>query len=129
MTAAIPTRALRGAVLGLGMIGRHHARLLQGSPEVDFAGAVDPDGDRYGSVHDPGKVFTSIEELPDVDFAIVAVPTESHLDAVRALAARGAHLLVEKPLAATTAEAPRTSRWTTRVWNARPRSSISWAKE
>ena len=73
MTAAIPRQALRGAVLGLGMIGRHHARLLQTSP--------------------------------DVDFAIVAVPTENHLDAVRTMAARGAHLLIEKPLASTTEEA------------------------
>ena len=55
MTAAIPTRALRGAVLGLGMIGRHHARLLQASPDVDFAGAVDPGGDRFGAVHDPAQ--------------------------------------------------------------------------
>jgi UDP-N-acetylglucosamine 3-dehydrogenase len=105
VTAAIPTRALRGAVLGLGMIGRHHARLLQASPDVDFAGAVDPDGDRYRAVHDRGKVFASIDELGELDFAIVAVPTELHVEAVRALAARGAHLLVEKPLAATTAEA------------------------
>src|SRR3954471_10416407 len=87
------------------MIGRHHARLLQASPDVDFAGAVDPDGDRYRAVHDPGKVFASIDELGELDFAIVAVPTELHVEAVRALAARGAHLLVEKPLAATTAEA------------------------
>ena len=105
MTAAIPTRALRGAVLGLGMIGRHHARLLQASPDVDFTGAVDPDGDRYGAVHDGAQVFPSVDDLPEVDFAIVAVPTEGHLDAVRALAARGAHLLVEKPLAATAGEA------------------------
>ena len=104
MAAAIPTRALRGAVLGLGMIGRHHARLLQASPEVEFAGAVDPDGDRFGAVHDPAKVFASIDELPELDFAIVAVPTENHLEAVRVLAARGVHLLVEKPLAATIAE-------------------------
>jgi UDP-N-acetylglucosamine 3-dehydrogenase len=105
VTAAIPTRALRGAVLGLGMIGRHHARLLQASPEVEFAGAVDPDGDRFGAVHDEAKIFASLDDLPEVDFAIVAVPTEAHLAAVRALAARGAHLLVEKPLAATSAEA------------------------
>jgi UDP-N-acetylglucosamine 3-dehydrogenase len=105
VTAAISTRALRGAVLGLGMIGRHHARLLQASPDVDFVGAVDPDGDRYGAVHDPARVFGSIDELPELDFAIVAVPTETHLEAVRALAPRGAHLLIEKPLAATTAEA------------------------
>ena len=105
MTAATPTRALRGAVLGLGMIGRHHARLLQASPGVEFVGAVDPGGDRFGAVHDPSKVFASIDALAEVDFAIVAVPTEGHLDAVRAMAARGAHLLIEKPLAATTAEA------------------------
>jgi predicted dehydrogenase len=104
VTAANPTRALRGAVLGLGMIGRHHARLLQASPEVEFAGAVDPDGDRYGAVHDPAKVFAAVGDLPDIDFAIVAVPTEYHLDAVRTVAAIGAHMLIEKPLAATTTE-------------------------
>jgi predicted dehydrogenase len=105
VTAAIPTHALRGAVLGLGMIGRHHARLLQASPDVEFVGAVDPDGDRFGAVHDPARVFASLDALPAVDFAIVAVPTEGHLEAVRALTARGVHLLVEKPLASTTAEA------------------------
>jgi UDP-N-acetylglucosamine 3-dehydrogenase len=105
VTAATPTRALRGAVLGLGMIGRHHARLLQASPDVEFAGAVDPDGDRFGAVHDPGLVFASLDALPEVDFAIVAVPTEGHLEAVRALAAHGVHLLIEKPLAATEPEA------------------------
>src|SRR5689334_16063057 len=87
------------------MIGRHHARLLQTSPEVDFVGAVDPDGDRFGAVHDPAKVYATPDELPAVDFAIVAVPTEGHLDAVRAMAARRAHLLIEKPLAATSPEA------------------------
>jgi UDP-N-acetylglucosamine 3-dehydrogenase len=105
VTAAIPRQALRGAVLGLGMIGRHHARLLQTSPDVDFVGAVDPGGDRFGAVHDPAKVYAAPQDLPEVDFAIVAVPTETHLDAVRTMAARGAHLLIEKPLAATSAEA------------------------
>ena len=105
MAAAIPTRALRGAVLGLGLIGRHHARLLQASTDVEFVGAVDPAGDRFGAVHDPTKVFAAIDDLPEIDFAIVAVPTENHLHAVRAVAARGAHMLIEKPLAATTEEA------------------------
>ncbi len=99
--------ALRGAVLGLGMIGRHHARLLQASPRVDFAGAADPGGDRFGAVGDPRLVFASLGALlaaGPVDFAIVAVPTEEHLPAVRELAAAGIHVLVEKPLAATGAE-------------------------
>jgi UDP-N-acetylglucosamine 3-dehydrogenase len=101
---------LRGAVLGLGMIGRHHARILQSDPAMRFAGAVDPGGDRFDAVRDRGLVFAGIADLlaaPDgpPDFAVVAVPTEEHLPAVRELAAAGVHVLVEKPLAATADEA------------------------
>jgi predicted dehydrogenase len=95
----------RGAVIGLGMIGRHHARLLQASDRVGFAGAVDPGGDRFRAVHQPELVLDSIAELLDrgpLQFAIVAVPTERHLPAVRELAAAGVSMLIEKPLAATT---------------------------
>jgi UDP-N-acetylglucosamine 3-dehydrogenase len=102
-----PSTPLRGAVLGLGMIGRHHARLLQTFPRVGFAGAVDPAGDRFGVVHDRDLVFGDLDALLRTgvpDFAIVAVPTEEHVAVVRALAARGVHLLVEKPLAATATE-------------------------
>ncbi|HEU4974343.1 MAG TPA: Gfo/Idh/MocA family oxidoreductase [Baekduia sp.] len=98
----------RGALIGLGMIGRHHARLLQASDRVDFAGAVDPTGDRFGAVRDPERVFATAPDLlaaGPVDFAIVAVPTEFHLAAVRELAAAGVSVLVEKPLAATSDEA------------------------
>jgi predicted dehydrogenase len=99
---------LTAAVLGLGMIGRHHARLLQGMPGVRFAGAVEPGGDRFGAIHDSSLVHASIDDLLATgapDFAIVAVPTDEHLPAVRRLAAAGVHLLVEKPLAATADEA------------------------
>jgi len=100
--------ALRGAVLGLGMIGRHHARLLQASAHVEFAGAVDPGGDRFGMVQDPALLFATVEELlaaGPVDFAIVAVPTQEHFPATCTLAAAGVSVLVEKPLAATADEA------------------------
>jgi UDP-N-acetylglucosamine 3-dehydrogenase len=101
---------LRGAVLGLGMIGRHHARILQSNSVMRFAGAVDPGGDRFSAVRDQALVFGSIDELLGApggapDFAVVAVPTEEHLPAVRGLAAAGVHVLVEKPLAATADEA------------------------
>jgi UDP-N-acetylglucosamine 3-dehydrogenase len=94
-----------GAVIGLGMIGRHHARLLQVSERVQFAGAVDPGGDRFRAVHQPELVLDSVAALLDrgpVDFAIVAVPTELHLPVARELAAAGVSMLIEKPLAATT---------------------------
>jgi predicted dehydrogenase len=94
-----------GAVIGLGMIGRHHARLLQTSERVQFAGAVDPGGDRFRAVHQPELVFDSVAALlahGPLEFAIVAVPTELHLPVARELAAAGVSLLIEKPLAATT---------------------------
>ena len=75
------TRPLRGAVLGLGMIGRHHARLLQSTPRVSFAGAVDPAGDRFGVVHDRALVYADLDSLLRAgapDFAIVAVPNTDH---------------------------------------------------
>ncbi len=104
----INRRPLRAAVLGLGMMGRHHARLLQTTPRVAFAGAVDPGGDAHGAVRDAGLVYDSLEALlaaGPVDFAVVAVPTDEHLPAVRALAAAGVHALVEKPLAGTAQDA------------------------
>src|ERR1700749_2423152 len=93
---------LRGAVIGLGMIGRHHARLLQGAERVKFAGAVDPAGDRYRSVHDPSRVFDSVSALladGPLDLAVVAVPTDAHLTVARELMAAGVSVLIEKPLA------------------------------
>ncbi|MDQ6776590.1 MAG: Gfo/Idh/MocA family oxidoreductase [Actinomycetota bacterium] len=96
---------LHGAVIGLGMIGRHHARLLQDSERVKFAGAVDPGGDRFRAVHQPELVLDSVATLLErgpLDFAIVAVPTELHLSVARELAAASVSLLIEKPLAATT---------------------------
>src|SRR5450432_570577 len=95
-------RVRRGAVIGLGMIGRHHARLLQSSERVQFAGAVDPGGDRYRAVHDPALVFGSVDQLlavARVDLAIVAVPTELHLPVAASLAQAGVAMLIEKPLA------------------------------
>ncbi|MEV4422557.1 Gfo/Idh/MocA family oxidoreductase [Patulibacter sp. NPDC049589] len=99
-----PTAPLRGAVVGLGMMGRHHARILQTSGVTTFAGAVDPEGDRHGAVTDPEKVFPTIRLLLEhgrPDLAIVAVPTEEHLAAALELVAAGVHVLVEKPLAET----------------------------
>ncbi len=90
------------------MMGRHHARLLQSSQRVRFAGAVDPAGDRFGVVHAPDLVFADISALLDAsppELAIISVPTEEHLNAVRQLASAGVSVLVEKPLAATATEA------------------------
>lgn len=89
-------------------MGRHHARILQSTPRVTFAGAVDPGGDRWGVVRDPSLVFATLDDAlaaGPIDLAVVAVPTEDHLATARALADHGIHVLIEKPLASTAAEA------------------------
>ncbi len=102
---------MRGAVIGLGMMGRHHARLLQSMPQVDFAGAVDPGGDRFGVISDHALLHDTIEALlasgPAPEFAVVAVPTEDHVGAVEQLASAGVSVLVEKPVAGSAEEARR----------------------
>jgi UDP-N-acetylglucosamine 3-dehydrogenase len=94
----------RGAVIGLGMIGRHHARLLQDSERVEFAGAVDPGGDRFRAVHQPELVLDSVAALARPGPARVRDRGRPHraASAGRAeLAAAGVSMLIEKPLAAT----------------------------
>ena len=100
---------MRGAVIGLGMMGRHHARVLQSHPALAFAGAVDPAGDQHGAVADPARVHETIAGLLEgdpgrpPDFAVVAVPTDEHVAAATELAQAGVHVLIEKPLAGTSA--------------------------
>jgi predicted dehydrogenase len=93
---------LRAGLIGLGAMGRHHARVLREMPGVDLVAVADPGGDPYG-------VSGGLDVLPDVDalvaagldLAVVAVPTVFHEEVGLALAAAGVHTLVEKPIAAT----------------------------
>jgi UDP-N-acetylglucosamine 3-dehydrogenase len=93
---------IRFGLIGLGQMGRHHARILSDSPDVEFVGAVDPIGDRHHALKG-GALFSNVDELLDrgLDAAIVAVPTAHHRDIALELAARGVATLVEKPLADT----------------------------
>jgi len=103
------------AVVGVGVFGRNHARVykeleLQGEP-VRLLGVVDPDLSRadavarefgckgFGSVH---QMLTTHSEL---QAASVAAPTVHHLSVARELMKAGVDVLIEKPLAATLAEA------------------------
>ena len=91
---------LRAGLLGVGMMGRHHARVLRELDGVDLVAIADPGGDPHGVA---GKlpILPDIDALIDVgiDVAVVAVPTRFHEDAALKLAAAGVHTLVEKPIA------------------------------
>lgn len=98
--------SLRAGVIGLGVMGRHHCRVLAGLEGVEFVGVYDPAPTAPATI-EGRDVARSLEAFLDLelDYAIVAAPTVFHLDLGRNLAARGVHALIEKPVASTHAEA------------------------
>ena len=89
---------LRAGLLGMGVMGRHHARVLSTLEDVELVGIVETAP--VGSAT-PAEVFSSIDALlkRGIDYCVVAVPTALHEEAGLQLAAAGVHALVEKPLA------------------------------
>ncbi len=100
---------IRAAVIGAGNMGRHHVRILERFEDVDLVGVVDPGIDPATSSLpiDAARHFSSIDELPEIDFAVIATPTQMHTDLACTLAGRGVNLLIEKPLAETPTDAIR----------------------
>ncbi|AQX17185.1 dehydrogenase [Tessaracoccus lapidicaptus] len=99
---------LRAGLIGLGMMGRHHARNLRAIDGVDLVAVADPAGDPHG-VAGALPVLGSVEELiaQGVDYVVVATPTAYHEQIGLALAEAGVHALIEKPLAKDTGAARR----------------------
>lgn len=101
MTEATNT-TLRAGVIGMGMMGRNHVRVLQQIEGIELVGVADPQGDRFGLTRGV-TVHTHPEQLIDagMDLCVVAAPTEEHRPLALELAKAGVHALVEKPLAET----------------------------
>jgi UDP-N-acetylglucosamine 3-dehydrogenase len=97
---------LRAGLIGLGMMGRHHARVLASLDGVDLVGVADVGGDSH-AVAGGRPLVQSIEELISLrlDYCMVAVPTIYHLEIGLALADVGVHAMIEKPLAHDTPSA------------------------
>jgi predicted dehydrogenase len=99
---------LRVGLAGAGAMGKNHARLLADLEGVELAAVWDRDAEAAAAVarlHGAPAV-AGWEELADrSEAAVVAVPTAAHAELGCALLERGLHLLVEKPLAASLAEA------------------------
>ncbi|HEX2637165.1 MAG TPA: Gfo/Idh/MocA family oxidoreductase [Gemmatimonadales bacterium] len=103
MSARLPI-----GVIGVGALGRHHARHLAGLADAQLAGVYDTDAERAHRVaHELGTTAcASLDELLGaVEAVTVAVPTPAHAEVGLAALARGVPVLMEKPLAATVAEA------------------------
>jgi UDP-N-acetylglucosamine 3-dehydrogenase len=104
----VTSRALRAGVIGLGRIGRHHARILRTLDGVNLAGAADPLGDRYRAAggYPVVKDLAALIRL-GLDYVILAAPTPLHEPLACVLAEAGLPTLIEKPLAADPAAAHR----------------------
>ena len=91
---------LRYGVVGLGVMGRNHARVLRELENVELVGAVDPFAVQDDRLSVP--VHSELDALLEagIDAAVVAVPTTMHVEVALRLAEAGVHTLVEKPIAA-----------------------------
>jgi UDP-N-acetylglucosamine 3-dehydrogenase len=101
-------RALRIGVIGAGIMGSNHARVLAGLPDTTLVGVVDPlPAHRARAAEMTGcRTFATLEELiaEGIDAVTIAAPTHLHHQIALACIARDIHILVEKPIASSVEE-------------------------
>src|SRR5256886_10478161 len=101
-------KKIKVGVIGVGSLGQHHARVFAELAGARLVGVADVDRARAIAIagrHGCRAVTDYRELLPDVEAVSVVTPTLLHHVIARACLAAGRHVLVEKPLAATVAEA------------------------
>src|SRR6266550_9233307 len=100
--------SLRVGVIGAGVMGSNHARVLAGLPDTTLVGIVDPmTAHRTRATELTGcHTFASLDELvaAGIDAVTIAAPTHLHHEIALACIARNIHVLVEKPIASTVEE-------------------------
>ena len=104
----MPDGRTRVGVIGVGHLGRHHARLLADLDGADLVAVVDTVAERASSAAEAtgARALTDFRELyGNVDAVTVAVPTELHCEIATPFLERGVAVLVEKPIARSLAEA------------------------
>ena len=106
----MPTEPLRLAVIGVGHLGRHHARILSTMPDARLTAVVDINQERAAEIASASGT-TALTDYRDllgqVDGVVVAVPTELHAEIAVPFLDRGTPVLVEKPMSRTLADADR----------------------
>jgi predicted dehydrogenase len=99
---------LRVAVIGVGFLGRQHARILSNLPDAELVAVVDTNRARAEEIAAAcrTRAFSDYHEVVDrVDAVTIAVPTKLHHDIAVACLSAGIPVLVEKPMARSPAEA------------------------
>jgi len=98
---------LRVAVIGVGHLGKHHARLLAGTDGAELVAVVDTEPGRAAAAAEAtgARAVSDFRDLiGQVDAVSIAVPTELHRDVAMPFLERGTAVLVEKPITKTVAE-------------------------
>jgi predicted dehydrogenase len=98
----------RVAVIGVGHLGRHHARILGAMPDVELVAVVDtnrPRAEEIAAANGTTAAFDHRDVMGRVDAVAIAVPTELHAAIGAEFLRAGVSALVEKPLARSAAEA------------------------
>ncbi|RME03739.1 MAG: gfo/Idh/MocA family oxidoreductase [Planctomycetota bacterium] len=96
------------AAIGLGHLGKHHARIYSQLPEAQLVCVVDTCQERAREIGEKLQVphFTHIQELPNnIEAASIATPTSSHYEVAKPLLEKGIHLLIEKPITSNSSQA------------------------
>jgi UDP-N-acetylglucosamine 3-dehydrogenase len=97
---------LRVSILGLGVMGRRHARVFAEIPaRFELVGAFDPRLDAFEAAPAVTRFGSEEEAIGEADLVVVATPIDQHAPSVRRALAAGRHVLVEKPIAARVSEA------------------------
>jgi predicted dehydrogenase len=99
---------VRVGVVGTGALGRHHVRILADLPGAELVGICDRRrevAEELAAAHGTRVVAEPLELAAAVDAVVLAVPTVDHARLGVELLRRGCHVLVEKPIAASVAEA------------------------
>lgn len=106
-------KRLRVGVVGVGHIGKNHARLYADLGPAHFTAIFDTDGakaEELAAEFGVASAGSLADFAEQVDAASVATPTNTHFEIAHALLERGKHLLIEKPIAENTAHASELAR-------------------
>lgn len=107
------TRTVRVGLVGCGKIARIHAQALHDLPEAEFAACCDTDEARVHTLADEHGVpdrYTDVREMlakGDIEAVVVCAPHPVHAPLVVAAAEAGVHVLCEKPISISLADADR----------------------
>ena len=97
------------AVIGFGLAGRvFHAPFVQAVPGLKLEAIVQRRGDEAGKAYPDARILRSVEEAladPAVNLIVVGTPNETHFSLAKQALAAGKHVVIDKPFAATSAQA------------------------